>query len=291
MTGSKASSGQIPGSREERLHREVWRRARRHEAAWGAAVALGRALLVILALAAWAVAAGRFGEREYVGDPAGVARAFWGLVVFGRLWPNLVQTVTEVLSGYVIGAVGGVAVALVVAFEETVQRVLRPFLIAVYSVPKIALAPLFVMWFGLGLAPKVVLAALFVFFVVFMNMAAGLYQVNAQLVQVVRVMGARRADVVWKIALPSTIPYLMTGLRIAVPEALVGAVTGEFIAANLGLGYLVNEAANELNVTVTMAAIVALLLIVVGMDLVLGMVERRLLRWRPRGGAFIRVQD
>lgn len=276
-------SGPAPVSREQRLHLEVWRRARRHEVAWGAAVAVGRALVLVLALGGWAVAAGRFGERQYVGDPGGVARAFWGLVVSGRLWPNLAQTVTEVLSGYAIGAVLGVAVALVVAFEETLQRVLRPFLIAVYSVPKIALAPLFVMWFGLGLAPKVVLAALFVFFVVFMNMAAGLYQVSPQLVHVVRVMGARRADVVWKIALPSTVPYLMTGLRIAVPEALVGAVTGEFIAANLGLGYLVNEAANELNVSVTMAAIVALLLIVVVMDIVLGVVERRLLRWRPRG--------
>ena len=201
------------------------------------------------------------------------------------------QTVGEVLSGYAIGAAFGIVVAVVVAFEETVQRVLRPFLIAAYSVPKIALAPLFVMWFGLGVAPKIVLVVLFVFFVVFMNTAAGLYQVNPQLVDVVRVMGARRTDVVWKIALPSTVPYLITGLRIAIPEALVGAVIGEFIAANRGLGYLVNEAANELNVSVTMAAIVALLLIVVAMDIILGAVERRLLRWRPAQGAPIGVRE
>ena len=278
-------------AREQRLHDEVWRRARRREAARGAAIAAGRALVLALALGGWAVAAGRFGERTYIGDPAGVARAFWGLVASGRLWPNLVQTVGEVLSGYAIGAAFGIVVAVVVAFEETVQRVLRPFLIAAYSVPKIALAPLFVMWFGLGVAPKIVLVVLFVFFVVFMNTAAGLYQVNPQLVDVVRVMGARRTDVVWKIALPSTVPYLITGLRIAIPEALVGAVIGEFIAANRGLGYLVNEAANELNVSVTMAAIVALLLIVVAMDIILGAVERRLLRWRPAQGAPIGVRE
>ena len=278
-------------AREQRLHDEVWRRARRREAARGAAIAAGRALVLALALGGWAVAAGRFGERTYIGDPAGVARAFWGLVASGRLWPNLVQTVGEVLSGYAIGAAFGIVVAVVVAFEETVQRVLRPFLIAAYSVPKIALAPLFVMWFGLGVAPKIVLVVLFVFFVVFMNTAAGLYQVNPQLVDVVRVMGARRTDVVWKIALPSTVPYLITGLRIAIPEALVGAVIGEFIAANRGLGYLVNEAANELNVSVTMAAIVALLLIVVAMDIILGAVERRLLRWRPAQGAPIGARE
>ena len=278
-------------AREQRLHDEVWRRARRREAARGAAIAAGRALVLALAVGGWAVAAGRFGERTYIGDPAGVARAFWGLVASGRLWPNLVQTVGEVLSGYAIGAAFGIVVAVVVAFEETVQRVLRPFLIAAYSVPKIALAPLFVMWFGLGVAPKIVLVVLFVFFVVFMNTAAGLYQVNPQLVDVVRVMGARRTDVVWKIALPSTVPYLITGLRIAIPEALVGAVIGEFIAANRGLGYLVNEAANELNVSVTMAAIVALLLIVVAMDIILGAVERRLLRWRPAQGAPIGVRE
>ena len=278
-------------AREQRLHDEVWRRARRREAARGAAIAAGRALVLALAVGGWAVAAGRFGERTYIGDPAGVARAFWGLVASGRLWPNLVQTVGEVLSGYAIGAAFGIVVAVVVAFEETVQRVLRPFLIAAYSVPKIALAPLFVMWFGLGVAPKIVLVVLFVFFVVFMNTAAGLYQVNPRLVDVVRVMGARRTDVVWKIALPSTVPYLITGLRIAIPEALVGAVIGEFIAANRGLGYLVNEAANELNVSVTMAAIVALLLIVVAMDIILGAVERRLLRWRPAQGAPIGVRE
>ena len=278
-------------AREQRLHDEVWRRARRREAARGAAIAAGRALVLALAVGGWAVAAGRFGERTYIGDPAGVARAFWGLAASGRLWPNLVQTLGEVLSGYAIGAAFGIVVAVVVAFEETVQRVLRPFLIAAYSVPKIALAPLFVMWFGLGVAPKIVLVVLFVFFVVFMNTAAGLYQVNPQLVDVVRVMGARRTDVVWKIALPSTVPYLITGLRIAIPEALVGAVIGEFIAANRGLGYLVNEAANELNVSVTMAAIVALLLIVVAMDIILGAVERRLLRWRPAQGAPIGVRE
>jgi NitT/TauT family transport system permease protein len=270
-------------ARELRLHGEIGRRAAARDAVTRASIAAARAAIFAAALGAWAFASGRFADRQFISDPLEVLRAFWTLVATGRLWPNLIQTLAEVLSGYGIGAVLGIVVAIVVAFQETAQRVLRPFLIAFYAIPKIALAPLFIMWFGLGPAPKIVLAAIFVFFVVFMNMVAGLYQVSPDLVNVVRVMGARRIDVVRKIALPGTVPYLMTGLRIAVPEALIGAVIGEFMSANAGLGYLVNAAAEQFNTAATLAAIVALLLIVAAMDGVLGVLEHRLLAWRPRG--------
>ena len=164
---------------------------------------------------------------------------------------------------------------------------LRPFLIAFYSIPKIALAPLIVMWFGLATAPKIILAAAFVFFVVFMNMVAGVYTVNPQQANALRVMGAGRRELLTKLILPGTVPYLMTGLRLAVPEALIGAVVGEFISANRGLGYLVTSAAAQFNTAGTMAAILALLLIVAVMDLALSLAERRLLRWRPRPAASI----
>jgi NitT/TauT family transport system permease protein len=100
-------------------------------------------------------------------------------------------------------------------------------------------------------------------------------------------MGAGRLDLLAKLVLPGTVPYLMTGLRLAVPEALIGAVVGEFISANRGLGYLVNSAAAQFNTAGTMAGILALLLIVAVMDLGLGVVERRLLRWRPRAATSI----
>ncbi len=122
------------------------------------------------------------------------------------------------------------------------------------------------MWFGLATAPKIILAAAFVFFVVFMNMVAGVYTVNPQQANALRVMGAGRFELLTKLILPGTVPYLMTGLRLAVPEALIGAVVGEFISANRGLGYLVTSAAAQFNTAGTMAAILALLLIVAVMD-------------------------
>ena len=197
-----------------------------------ASVALGRALVLVLFLGGWGFASGRWMDRQFVSDPRGVLEAFEGLVASGRLWPNLAQTLSEVLAGYAVGATLGILLAAVLAVADTAHRILRPFLIAFYSIPKIALAPLMIMWFGLGTAPKVILAAAFVFFVVFMNMAAGVFSVNTDLVRLVHVMGAGRRDLLWKVTLPSSVPYLMTGLRLAIPEALIGAVIGEFISVH-----------------------------------------------------------
>jgi NitT/TauT family transport system permease protein len=270
----------------ERAGAEVRARGRARQLS----IALGRGLLLAAFLAAWGFASGRLVDREFLSDPLAVLGALVDLAVSGRLWPHLGQTVAEVLAGYAIGVVLGVGLTVLVATVPAAHRVLRPFLIAFYSIPKIALAPLIIMWFGLGAAPKVILAAAFVFFVVFMNMVAGIYSVNPQLLDAMRVMGASPAVVLRKVTLPSAVPFLMMGLRLAVPEALIGAVIGEFIAANRGLGYLVTSAAAQFNTAATMAAIVALLGIVVVMDLGLGLAERRLLRWRPRAPALSAVR-
>lgn len=281
MRTATAAAPAAPPAREAALLARAGAAVRARGRAERLTVALGRAALLALALGAWAWASGRLVDREFLSDPLAVALALRDLALSGRLWPHLGQTVAEVLAGYAIGVALGVALTVLVAAVEAAHRVLRPFLVAFYSIPKIALAPLIIMWFGLGAAPKVLLAAAFVFFVVFMNMVAGVYAVNPSLLAAMRVMGASRAVVLRKVTLPSAVPYLMTGLRLAVPEALIGAVVGEFIAANQGLGYLVTSAAAQFNTAATMAAIVALLLIVVVMDAALSLAERRLLRWRP----------
>ena len=262
----------------ERTGRQEAARARARQAG----IAVGRAVLLAVALGMWGYASGRLVNAEFLSDPRAVLAAFVELVVSGRLFPHLWQTLLEVLGGYALGVTLAVGLTVLVAATPAAHRVLGPFLIAFYSIPKIALAPLIIMWFGLATAPKVILATAFVFFVVFMNMVAGVYAVNPQLAAAMRVMGATRRDLLIKLTLPSTVPHLMTGLRLAVPEALIGAVVGEFIAANRGLGYLVTSAAAQFNTAGTMAAILALLLIVVLMDLGLSIAERRLLHWRPR---------
>ena len=275
----------VAASQDATLIRRAADETRVRDTTRRASVALGRAAVLALFLGGWGFVSGRWMDRQFVSDPRGVLEAFEALVASGRLWPNLLQTLSEVLAGYAAGATLGILLAVLLAVADTAQRILRPFLVAFYSIPKIALAPLIIMWFGLGTAPKVILAAAFVFFVVFMNMAAGVFSVNPDLVRLVHVMGAGRRDLLWKVTLPSSVPYLMTGLRLAIPESLIGAVIGEFISANRGLGYLVNSAASQFNTAATLAAIAALLLIVVIMDVGVSLGERRLLRWRPGSAA------
>jgi NitT/TauT family transport system permease protein len=267
---------------EAGLVERTGRREASHARTRRAGIAIGRAVVLAAALGAWGYASGRLVDAEFLSHPAAVLSAFTELVRSGRVFPHLWQTLVEVLGGYAIGVALGVGLTVLVAATPAAHLVLRPFLMAFYSIPKIALAPLIIMWFGLATAPKVILASAFVFFVVFMNMVAGVYAVNPQLASALRVMGATRPEILAKLTLPSTVPYLMTGLRLAVPEALIGAVVGEFIAASRGLGYLVTSAAAQFNTAATMAAILALLVIVVVMDFGLSIAERRLLHWRPR---------
>lgn len=252
-----------------------------------AAVAAGRALLIVAILGLWGFAAGRWIDAESISDPLSVLAALWSLIRTGQLWPQLGQTVAEVVAGYAAGAVAAIVLAFAFASVPAAERVLRPFLLTIYSIPKIALAPLMVMWFGLGIAPKIILAATFVFFIVFMNAVAGIQSVNRHHINIIRVMGAGRMAVLLKVVIPTMVPFLLLGLRISIPEAMTGAVIGEFISASKGLGYLVYSASNELNMAVSMAAIVVLVLVVAVGDVALGLIEQRL-PWQPPGSKTIR---
>jgi len=276
------SAGERTGSKEAALNARALRETRVHGLVQQTGIAVGRGLAIAAILGLWAYVAGRLVDHQAVSDPVEVFQALVMLISTGRLWPDLWQTVMEVLSGYGIGAILGAGLALFFALTPALKAVLRPFLLAFYSIPKIALAPLIVMWFGLGAAPKIILAAAFVFFVVFMNVVAGIDSVNPHHVQIIRVMGAGRVAVLRKVVLPTTIPFLIAGLRLAIPEALIGAVIGEFISANRGLGYLINAAASQFNTAISLAAIVVLLIVVALADLALGLVERHALRWRPQ---------
>jgi NitT/TauT family transport system permease protein len=288
-TSDVRTSGR-PASVEERLHAQVLRDTRRGGLVEHAMIAAGRAVLLAAILGLWAYAAGRWLDPQSVSDPVAVARALYDLIETGRLWPQLWRTVSEVLAGYGAGAAAAVALAAVFALVPMMERVLRPFLVAVYSIPKIALAPLIVMWFGLGIAPKIILAGAFVFFVAFMNAVAGIESVNRHHVDIIRVMGAGRLTILRKIVLPTTIPFLILGLRLAIPEAMTGAVIGEFISANQGLGYLVYSASNELNAAVSIAALVVLVVVVALGDMALGLLERLWLPAQSRAGDLTRAR-
>jgi len=276
-----------PAEIESRLHTQALDDQRRSLIVNRTMIAVGRAILIVLVLGVWAYASGRWLDADSVSDPVSVLSALGDLIVTGRLWPQLGQTVTEVFAGYLAGAVAGAALAFAFAMVSSAERVMRPFLLALYSIPKIALAPLIVMWFGLGIAPKIILAAMFVFFIVFMNAVAGIRSVNPHHVNILRVMGAGRIAMMRKVVLPTMVPFLLLGLRVSIPEAMTGAVIGEFISASRGLGYLVYSASNEMNTAVSLAALIVLVLVVAVADFGLGLLERAL-PWQPADSRTIR---
>jgi len=244
------------------------------------AVLIGRVSTLALLLGSWAWLSGRLLDAKFFSDPVTVVRTIGRMVLTASFLANLKVTMTELFAGYAIGAAGGLLLATAVGTIGLLHRVVHPFLLAFYSIPKIALAPLFIMWFGLGMLPKIVLAAVFVFFIVFMNTLEGLRTVHPGLLNVARVMGASPRQLLTTISLPTVVPFVLTALRIAVPEAMIGAVIGEFIAASAGLGHAVLAASNQFNTPAVLAGVIVLLAVVLALDAIVSVIERRLLRWR-----------
>jgi NitT/TauT family transport system permease protein len=243
-------------------------------------VLVGRACTLALVIGSWAWLSGSVLDAKFFSDPATVVRTLIRMVGTATFVANFKVTMIELFAGYALGAIGGLLLATAVGTVGLLHRVVHPFLLAFYAIPKIALAPLFIMWFGLGMLPKIVLAAIFVFFVVFMNTLEGLRTVHPGLLNVARVMGASPRQLLTTISLPTVVPFVLTALRIAVPEAMIGAVIGEFIAASAGLGHAVLSASNQFNTAAVLAGVTVLLIVVLALDGVVSAVERRLLRWR-----------
>jgi NitT/TauT family transport system permease protein len=242
----------------------------------------GQLVLLALILGGWTWASGRVLDRLFLSDPVSVTKAFWAILLKGTLWYHLRFTLIETLLGYLIGAGLGLAGALAVSMIPAGEPVLRPFVILAYATPKIALAPLMIIWFGIGILPKVILAATFVFFVVFLSTLAGIATVPPQLISVVRVMGAAPSAVFRKVVLPSALPFILTALRLTIPAALIGAVIGEFISSNRGVGYLINAASSRYATAEVFAGIGSLLMVVLCMNAGLSLLERSWSRWAPR---------
>jgi NitT/TauT family transport system permease protein len=242
-----------------------------------------RLAIVVVGLSVWQYASGRLIKTFWISRPSDIWQQLADWVVTGDLWIHLQATLIETIMGFVFGAVAGILVGLALGLNRRLAAVLDPFIVALYSLPKIALAPLFILWFGVGLTSKVVLATFVVFFLVFYNTYAGTLAVEAELVDVLRLMGASRGQIVRKVILPSALIWIFTGMKSSVPYALIGAVVGEMMASNKGLGYLIQAAAGQYDTAGVFAALFVLMIIATGLHELLKQSERVMLRWREEG--------
>jgi NitT/TauT family transport system permease protein len=190
-------------------------------------------------------------------------------------------TSQEVLWGFLLSAVIGAGVALVIARFAAFGRALYPLVVLFQNVPKVALAPLFILWFGFDLAPKVVLIVVIAFFPVAINMLVGLQTVDANLVALMRSVGASRNEILMRIQIPNSLPYLMAGLKVAVTLAVIGAIVGEFAGAQAGLGYMIQFASTQLQTSIVFAALVEVSVLGMLFYYVIEWIERRYIDWMP----------
>jgi NitT/TauT family transport system permease protein len=252
------------------------RRRRQSERAvlWTGTAAFGAAILLF-----WQFGLGHLVNPRYVSDPVTIAARVGELTAEGEILRHVGVTIGEAAAGFAIGSVLGLASAFALAQTRRGYAVFEPFLVGFYSIPKIALAPLFILWFGLGTAPKVVMAALLVYFVVFVNTVTGIREVRPGLLQVCRVLGASRRDLLLKVTLPSAAPAIVASVRITVTRAIEGALLSEFVASTQGLGYLVARASREFDIATVFAGIAIIAAVVMAANGLLRLLQTRLAPW------------
>ena len=197
----------------------------------------------------------------------------------GSLWPDIGATTGAIVLGYLVGCALAFASAAIVSEFPLLDRAFYPLIVAFQSVPKVALAPVIVVWFGFDLGSKVVLIALICFFPCFVNTVIGLKSTPGDLVDLYRAFGAGRMQIFWSIKLPSATTAIFAGLEISVVLALLGAVVAEFVSSRRGLGHVIQAASADFNVALMFASIIVLSVIGVVSSQLIGMVRRRVAFW------------
>ncbi len=239
-----------------------------------------RLLFAVVVLACWQYVSGRFVSPLYISAPGAIAMKVYAMLADGSLVRNMSITAFEAGAGFLIGSIAGIAAGLVLGRARLLADVLDPFLMGLYSLPKVALAPLFVMWFGIDVGMKIIFAGVVVFFLVFLSTYSGVRSVSRELITIFRLMGTTESQLVSKIILPAAMTWVFAGLRLSAPYALVGAIIAELIAANRGLGYLVDRATTQFDTAGAFAAVAGILVLSAGLNLLIKFAEKMLMPWQ-----------
>jgi NitT/TauT family transport system permease protein len=261
------------------LYQQIRRQVRRRSPARSLAPLLG----VLLLLALWqAVTMLQIYPEFIIPTPLSVVQRFVEVVRDGRLWLNTWTTVSQMSLGLGIGLSIGVLLGYVMAKNRALEDAISPLVLAFQSTPVVAYAPLLVIWFGSGPTSKVITSALIVFFPMLMNTLVGIRTVPPSLRDLMRSLGATRWQMFSRLEVPAALPVLFGGLKVSAVLAVIGAVVGEFISADSGLGYLINRARYDYDTPLVFVAILMLALIARAMYALVALLERRALAWQAR---------
>jgi NitT/TauT family transport system permease protein len=244
--------------------------------------------ILVLILGGWQFAVAD-AMLPYFSRPTIVAAKLYDLLSQPAIYRHIYVTLSEIAIGYSIGAVFGLSLGFILGRSQFLSAALQPYIIGLYSIPKIALAPVFIVWLGLGMASKVAVVFLASFFLVFFNTYSGLLAVNEELVRLARLMGATWPQAIVRVIVPAAAHQIFLGLRTAVPYAVIGAVIGEYIGAHEGLGFFILYASQTYDAPALFSGIIILVAIVFIANFLLNWLEGRVIRWRKAAGQTVQL--
>lgn len=215
----------------------------------------------------------------FLASPSQIVVAIYNLAVTGQLWHHVGISAAEFALGYVIASVIGIAFGLGMASSATIKQALQPWISGLYATPTIALAPLFILWLGIGIWSKVLVVIFLVTFPVTINTEAGLRTTSERLIEMLRSFGATRQQIFLKVSLPSAVPFILAGLKLGIGRGLIGVVVAELFGSRAGLGRLISQSADAFNMPELFAGVIILAVAGITMTAGFGWLEKRLVPW------------
>ena len=251
------------------------------------AILVAQVVVLIIVFGGWQLFTSlKIVDPFFFGQPSGIVRTAWQWVQHGTnqgsIWLQIYTTMEEAVFGFLIGVAAGIVVGVLLGQFRFLSEVLSPYIKAVNALPRIVLGALFVIVLGLGISSKIVLAAFLVFFVVFFNAYQGVREVDGNLVNNARILGASRMQVIRNVVLPSAMTWIIASLHVAFGFAVIGAIVGEVLGAQHGLGVLITDSQNNFNTDGIFAGMIIIGLIALVAEWLISLLERRLLAWRPQ---------
>jgi NitT/TauT family transport system permease protein len=255
----------------------------------GTAVSLRRVTVTLIRvgiiggfLLLWEIGSGRWVEQFLISSPSRIVTAFIGGFQSGDLVQHTWVTFLEIAIGFPLGAFCGIGLGYCFGRSRLLAEVFEPIIVALNGIPRTAVAPLFIVWLGIGIWSKVGVVFLLTFFLNFFNTYTGMRQMDQEYVDLARLMRVKGWKLTFKVIFPAISPYVFTGLRTSIPFAVIGAIVGEFIAATEGVGFFIRMSAGIFRTADVFVGITVLMIMVIIMDKIAEMVEKRALRWQTQ---------
>lgn len=255
------------------------RSSRRGEAG-NTAIWLGRIAVFILTVGLWELLSGRAFNSFWVSKPSLIIKRIYDMTVDGDLWFHMSVTLQESIVGLLIGMVGGTLLGILISFSGIFQKWIYPYVMALYSLPRVSLAPLFIVWFGIGMSSKILMVVAMVIFVAFYNAYEGVRNIDKDLLDMMSTFKGRWNHKLKWVVFPSITVWILTSLRLNIGMALIGSVIAELVGANRGLGFYISYSSNMLDTTGIFTGLVLIMIIAVVLEQIIIQLERRLLKYR-----------